>query len=254
MRKPVRPLTFRISTARNKMKCQGVVRIKCIIESSGKKASVLNDGHWSLLLIANDAAMQITSQCFRLFCSPLPTLGLSLWSLNQEKESVLPGMHRGPNSQARCELTDSRIAEISCWATGREKILRNLILDECRALLFKATLLGWWGGSRIIIGQGVYQGIFSVLTFPSFCLSEDFGGGAVPLLHSLYRQDEGFVILRVWTNFSPCLAPHYTWWGSAIFLCVYTRPWNATLADVCSLAILRLIADVPRVHKEQNRI
>lgn len=57
----MRPLTFRISTARNKMKCQGVVRIKCIIESSGKKASVLNDGHWSLLLIANDAAMQITS-------------------------------------------------------------------------------------------------------------------------------------------------------------------------------------------------
>jgi len=67
------------------------------------------------------------------------------------------------------------------------------------------------GGSRIMIGKGVYQGLFPVLMFPSFCLSEDFGGGVVPLLHSLYRLDEGFVILRAWTNFSPYLTPHCTW-------------------------------------------
>lgn len=55
----MRTLTFRISTARNKIKCQGVVRIKCITESSGKESSILNGGHQSLLLIANDTAMQI---------------------------------------------------------------------------------------------------------------------------------------------------------------------------------------------------
>lgn len=180
--------------------------------------------------------------------------GISLCSLNQEKESGPPEMCRGPNSQARCLPMDSWIAEICCWATRTEKIVRNLIVDECRVLLLKATLCKLGGGSRIIIGKGVYQGVFSVLTFPSLCLSEDFGGGAVPLLHSLYRQDEGFVILRAWTKFSPCLTPHYTWWGSAIILCVYTRLWNATLADVRSLAILRLIAGVPRVHEEQSRI
>lgn len=57
----MRPLNFRISTARNKITCQDVVRIKRIIESSGKKASVLNGGHWSLMLIANDTTVQITA-------------------------------------------------------------------------------------------------------------------------------------------------------------------------------------------------
>lgn len=57
----MRTLTFRISTARNKIKCQCVVRIKCITESSGKESSILNGGHRRLLLIANDTAMQILS-------------------------------------------------------------------------------------------------------------------------------------------------------------------------------------------------
>ena len=105
----MRPLTFRISTARNKIKCQGGVRIKCIIESSGKKASILNGGHWNLLVIAKNTAMQITSWCFRLFCSPLATPGISMCSLNREKESGPPEKHRGPNSQAICSQTTEQL-------------------------------------------------------------------------------------------------------------------------------------------------
>lgn len=158
---------------------------------------------------------------FQAVLSPFAAPGISLCSLDQEKESGPPEMHRGPNRQPRCLPADSWIAEICCWATRTEKIPRNLIADECRALLLKATLCRLEGRSRIIIGKGVYQGVFSVLTFPSFCLLEDFGGGTVPLLHSLYRQDEGFVILRAWTKFSPCLTLHYTRWGSAFILCLY---------------------------------
>lgn len=77
---------------------------------------------------------------------------------------------------------------------------RNRIFDQCKALLVKATVCRLRGeGSRIIIGKGVHQDSFSVLIFPSFCLPEDIEGDAVPLLHSLYRQDEGFVILGLWT-------------------------------------------------------
>lgn len=73
-----------------------------------------------------------------------------------------------------------------------------------RHCLLRQLSVGWQEeGSRIIIGKEVYQDSFSVLIFPSFCFSEDFEGGAVPVFHSLYRQDEGFVILRAWTLSTP---------------------------------------------------
>lgn len=130
------------------------------------------------MLIANDTAMQIASQCFRLCCSPLATPGTCLCSLHQEKEAVLPEVPGWPS-----QPTDSWAAEISHWATGTEKIPRNLILGYCRAWVPSFS----WGESRIIIGEGVYLCFY-------FCLS-------TPLLLPLRR-------LRRWCCVCsfPCIA------------------------------------------------
>lgn len=96
----MRTLTFGISTARNKIKCQGVVRIKCITESGGKESSILNGGHRSLLLIAKDTAMQIMSDVSDYSLPLFPIQGFLCAHLIKEGVCI-PEMHSDPNSQAK---------------------------------------------------------------------------------------------------------------------------------------------------------
>lgn len=86
--------------------------------------------------------------CFRLFSSPLPDPGVSVCSLNQRR-SLHPRDAQRPKQPSQvCEPTDFWTAEICCWTIGGEKILRNLIFDECKTLLVKATVCRLAGGGK----------------------------------------------------------------------------------------------------------